>query len=67
MSKTTFNRQVRALHITRWPFRKRDSLRNLAATVEATLVSTPPLPLCGFGFVLAEGGLGAHRQFRWTS
>ena len=40
MSKTTFNRQIRALHITRWPFRKRDSLRNLAVTVEATLVST---------------------------
>ncbi|KAK9831960.1 hypothetical protein WJX81_003357 [Elliptochloris bilobata] len=33
MSKTTFNKQIRALQIHRWPYRKRSSLHKLAAEV----------------------------------
>ena len=42
MSKTTFNKQIRALRICRWPYRKRNSLQWLAGEVEAALVRPKP-------------------------
>ena len=43
MSKTTFNKQIRALRICRWPYRKRNSLQWLAGEVEAALVRPSPV------------------------
>ncbi len=37
LSKTTFNKQIRALRILRWPYRKRTSLNKLADILRATL------------------------------
>jgi len=52
LSKTTFNKQIRALRILRWPYRKRSSLNKLADILRATLarpwaVRSPGLSLPG--------------------
>lgn len=54
MSKTTFNKQIRALRICRWPYRKRNSLLWLAGEMEAALVRCKPLWCLG----VLEGSQG---------